>query len=228
MNLYFLVEGRRSEARIYPSWIARIAPNLTRVHFSDLAEENNYFLFSAEGYPSVLQTHLKNAVADIRRVGRYDCLVVILDSEEYEKEERTAETQCALERCGVGLPCRLEIVVQHRCIETWLLANRRLIPANPTSDTLRRYLNHFNVRIEDPEAMPKMAEFSTHAHFHLAYVKAAFEERRIVYSKRSPGHAADAAFVDQLRQRVADQPGQLRSFQRLLRILSECESTSAD
>jgi len=53
MNLYFLVEGKQSERKIYPAWLAHILPELQRVDNCDDVNEKNYYLISGEGYPSL-------------------------------------------------------------------------------------------------------------------------------------------------------------------------------
>lgn len=53
MNLYFLVEGV-TERKLYPKWINYLLPSLTRVFSPDEAEQNNYYLISGGGFPSLL------------------------------------------------------------------------------------------------------------------------------------------------------------------------------
>jgi hypothetical protein len=71
MNVYFLVEGRKTEKKVYPQWLSVLVPELTKVDDANSVSENNYYLFNGEGFPSILH-HLKNAVEDINTIGRYD------------------------------------------------------------------------------------------------------------------------------------------------------------
>ncbi len=64
MNLYFLVEGKRSERRLYPAWLATLLPEHRRVENVQDAAINNYYLISGEGYPSILGVHLPRAIKD--------------------------------------------------------------------------------------------------------------------------------------------------------------------
>jgi hypothetical protein len=48
MNLYFLVEGKRTEKKVYPAWLAHLLPELQRVQNYDQVNQNNYYLFSGE------------------------------------------------------------------------------------------------------------------------------------------------------------------------------------
>ncbi len=55
MKVYFLLEGRRTEPKIYSSWLSHLIPQLKRINsHNDKSEENSYFLFSANGYPLII------------------------------------------------------------------------------------------------------------------------------------------------------------------------------
>lgn len=62
MNLYFLVEGRRTEAKVYPKWLSHLLPHFSRVERFNEVDDKNYFLISGEGNPSILDVHLPNAI----------------------------------------------------------------------------------------------------------------------------------------------------------------------
>ncbi len=81
MNLYFLVEGKRTERKVYPKWLSYLLPQFTQVDTFDDVVDKNYFLISGEGYPALLDRHLPNAVRDFNRVPSYSHLVVCLDAE---------------------------------------------------------------------------------------------------------------------------------------------------
>ncbi len=49
MNIYFLVEGRQCERRLYPLWLSYAVPELVRVNNPAQATSNSYFLISGEG-----------------------------------------------------------------------------------------------------------------------------------------------------------------------------------
>lgn len=70
MNLYFLVEGKSTEKKVYPAWLQHLLPELKQVPNYDEVEKNNYYLFSANGYPSIIYEHLPNAIADIQENGK--------------------------------------------------------------------------------------------------------------------------------------------------------------
>ena len=216
MNVYFLVEGK-CEFRLYPAWLSRLVPGMQRVRLSSQARADNYFIFSAQGYPSILGVHLPHAITDVNAAGVYDYLVVVIDAEERAVPDKIREVEEAARRSPVTLKsARLAAVVQNRCLETWLLGNRKMLIRNPQSNDLRAYIKHYNVANDDPEAMPCPQEFRTHAKFHLAYLKAMFEERGLSYRKNWPRPAADASYLAELIRRVEESPGHLASFARFL------------
>jgi len=217
MNVYFLVEGLRTEMAIYPSWIASLCPNLHRVEKVFAATRDSFFIFSGEGYPSILDNHLRAAVDDVNRSGKYDYLVIVIDADELSVADRVDEIRTFVREEGIEMvpSCTLEIVVQNRCIETWLLGNRQVVRQNPTSSDLLEFKNFYDVRVADPEAMPCRTGFDLHAACHLKYLKTAFAERNITYSKRSPGNAATATYIQALKRR-ASSTGHLQSLQAFL------------
>jgi hypothetical protein len=201
MNVYFLVEGRRTEKKVYPQWLSVLVPELTKVNDANSISENNYYLFSGEGFPFILH-HLKNAVEEVNTIGGYDYLVVCLDAEETSCKERKTEIRNFLskERATL-LHAELVIIVQKPCMETWFLGNRTLFKRNPKSDTLQRYIDFYDVRTDDPEWMPSYYKDSTKAQFHTKYLREIFKERRIEYSKRNPGEVGKLHFLQELIKR---------------------------
>jgi hypothetical protein len=222
VNLYFLVEGRRSELRIYPSWLTELLPGWERVLRPSALTNSTYYLISGEGYPSLLGNHLRNAVLDINDASNVDFLVVVLDTDGCEPEARSDEVRDALDALDVALQgCNLVVIPQHSCIETWLLGNRRIVTRAPARERLRDYLNFFDVRAEDPEAMDRHGDFQTVGQFHFAFVQEVFREKGIAYTKRNPGHAADPAYLRALRERVGDE----RHLSSLRRLIEFCEAS---
>lgn len=110
---------------------------------------------------------------------------------------------------------QLVIIVQHRCIETWLLGNKKVFKRNPKSQFLRECVNFYNVSVLDPESMGKEINFNTHAQFHEAYLSEIFNEKNISYTKRNPGVAADLTYLTQLKKRVQDD-SHIMSFKALM------------
>lgn len=74
MNLYFLVEGL-TEKKVYPKWLSYLLPTFTRVDIPEDASQNNYYLISGGGFPSLLDNHLRSSLDDIEYSGNYDFLI---------------------------------------------------------------------------------------------------------------------------------------------------------
>lgn len=222
MNLYVLVEGKKCERKVYAQWIPELVPKLSRVEDYRSAGHNNFFLISAEGYPSILDVHIPNALRDIESAARYDAFMIVLDSDDEEPEARKGKIAEAINRSNISIRGLTIIpIVQNCCIETWFLGNRRVFTRHPLDESLRSYINHYYVSMDDPERMPKFRGFSTKSQFHCDYLKRMLAEKEIRYSKRNPGPVSDPAYLKQLLQRVNEEPGHLKSFQVLAR---ECES----
>jgi hypothetical protein len=228
MRIYFLVEGRRTEAKLYRAWLSHLIPELPRITRYDEAKPNSYFLFSAEGYPSIILEHIPNSIEDINRIGGYDYFVVALDADQGTVQDRIDEiNDSLLDNRTHLIGTELRIIVQNRCIETWLLGNSRIVRRNPTSVVLQEYLEHYDVRLDDPELMPEHPDFNTHAQFHDQYLKEIFRERNIHYSKKRPGHALDKPYLEELISRVHNEPTHLGSFQVFLDFCSHVRSQMA-
>lgn len=218
MNVYFLVEGKRTERKVYPAWLGYLLPELRRVERLHDAVQNNYYLISGEGYPSLLDDHLPNAVEDVNRDDRYTHLIVCLDADELTVADRRAEVLDCMKRPASRLKHKAEliVVVQNRCIETWFLGNRKIVTRAPQSQALRKYIDFFDVSQEDPEQMGTFQGFTTHARFHGRYLEEIFSERGIRYNKTRPGHVLEKPYLDELISRVQQQNRHLLTFQHFL------------
>ena len=215
MNIYFLVEGRRTEMKIYPAWLSCLVPELTRVNHFDQVATNNYYIITGGGYPSILNTVLPNAVQEINVVGRYDYLAVCLDADESSVAEREAEVRAVFNRIALE-NAGLEIIVQNRCIETWLLGNRKIYSPNPQNADLIKWTRFYDVSANDPELMGVYPGYANHARFHESYLKALFAEKNMTYTKTRPRDAAEEHYFNQLMARVLEEPQHLQTFQRFL------------
>ncbi|NET62591.1 MAG: hypothetical protein F6K47_42810, partial [Symploca sp. SIO2E6] len=125
MNIYFLVEGRSTEKKIYPDWLSYLIPQLKRVQFHDQVEVNNYYLISGNGYPAIISDGIPNAVDKITEVGKYDYLVICIDADEDTVDARKKYIYDSIQKNNIELgKTQLVLIIQNRCIETWLLGNR--------------------------------------------------------------------------------------------------------
>jgi hypothetical protein len=223
MNLYFLVEGH-TELKLYPQWIQFLLPEFTQVNSFDQVQYKNYYIFGGAGIPSIINDHLPAAIEDVNSMYNYNHLVMCLDAEESSVQERLDEVNCFLQDNKVLLRnATLNIIVQNRCIETWLLGNRKLIPIGNIGGKLAEYREFFDVFKDDPELMGKHSEFNTHAQFHKSYLKSIYDARGLskVYSGICPRDSGEQHYFDQIKNRIQKEPQHLQTFQTLLQF---CDS----
>lgn len=202
MNLYFLLEGKRSESRVYPKWLTYLLPEITRISNYMHVTDNNYYLISGEGYPSILN-HLENAIKDINTIDKYNYLILCIDSEESTVIEKTEEVQRYLKSRNLTLNyATLKIIIQNRTFETWCLGNKKAFPRNPIDKTFVNYTKFYNVSSSDPELMGVYPNFSNHAEFHLSYLKLMLREKNILYTKNFPREVQENYYLEALIDRI--------------------------
>lgn len=222
MNLYLLLEGRRGEAKIYPAWLESLErpyQRISRVDHVNPSETRSYYSFSAEGYPSIIGSHLINAVKDVCRIPGYHWLIVCLDVDESTVDARVAEVEDVARRAGLDSSAvRLFVCAQNRCIESWILGNMRLIGGAPPP-YLAQLRDFYDVRQMCPEQMGHPRSWRNHAQFHYHYVRQAFKAKRMLYSKRNPGDVASKSYLRALQARVDSDPNALPTFRRFLRFV---------
>jgi len=213
MNLYFLVEGV-TERKLYPKWLEYLLPSLRRISSPGEANGNSYFLISGGGFPSLLDNHLISSVQDINDSGNYDYFVISLDSDEINVPDKVKEVKDRIEDKDIDTgSCELKIIVQNRCIETWLLGNRSVFSRNPTESELISCIRFYNVFKNDPELMLKPSGYDESISiFHYEYLRLMLAERNIRYSKKHPKDAARPYYLRQLQTRLAKTPFHLASL----------------
>ena len=234
MNLYFLVEGT-TEFNIYPKWINHLLPNLKRVDDFDKITDNNYFIFHGGCQPQIIDEHLPNAIKDINLLeaeGKYyyNYLLVCLDAEEVTVDELRSDILTSLKsNKNINLSgIELFLIIQNRCIETWLLGNQNFILTQakniPTkySEPFLTYRNYYDVRNQDPELMGiyNGSKSTTHAQFHEEYLKAAFKSRKLSYSKGKSKEVGEKFYLEELLKRIKSKPEHLNSFQYFISIIN--------
>jgi hypothetical protein len=226
MNIYFLVEGNSTEKKIYPKWLKYLIPNLVRVQYHDQVENNNYYLISGKGYPRILYDGLENAVDKILEVQKYDYLVICVDADEESVSQRMQYIREFISSKEINLgKTQIEIIVQNRCLETWLLGNQKIFDSRqPLDPVLASYVNYYDVSQENPEEMGKN-EMRNHADFHYEYLKEVFRARNITYSKKHPNDAQEKYYFEELQRRVRGQPEDLKTFQAFLAFCEEVKNS---
>ncbi len=222
MNFYVLVEGAKTEAKIYPAWFSHLIPNYKRVKsFTDITD-NCYYLVSGYGYPSIIQDHFPNAVKDMKAVKKFHKLLIALDGGELGYENRYREVIDFANNEKLNSPeFEIIVIIQNRCIETWLLGNRKITSRTPQNVRLVEYFNFYDIIQNDPEKMGKFRGFSTHEQFHESYLKEIFVERGISYRKTDPGDTKEKFYLDEIIKRTNENKDHLESFQKFLEFCKE-------
>jgi hypothetical protein len=197
VNIYFLVEGKRTEMKVYPKWLSILIPELQKVSNPREVTINNYYMFSGNGFPSLLN-HLRNCVEDINSIQKFNYFVMCLDADEKDIENCRQEIFNFMSEENIKLNSNVsfEIIVQNRCLETWFLGNSKIFKKNPTSDFLRECVHFYNVKKNDPELMGKPDSFEGSVSiFHSSYSQELLAERNINYRKSNPQGVIEKSFL---------------------------------
>jgi len=205
MNIYFLVEGRRTEKKVYPKWMSHLIPELSEIKDPSLANGNNYYLFSGNGFPSILDNHLRNSVMEVNEINKFNYLVMCIDADELNVSERRNEVLKFIEKNEIKLNKEVEfvLIIQNRCIETWCLANRKIFKRHPNGETLITYVDFYNVHSDDPEQMGKIEPDETYAQFYASYLIEMLAERNIRYTKNFPRGVVEENYISELLKRIS-------------------------
>jgi hypothetical protein len=220
LNLYFLLEGKRTEPQLHRRWLAYALPDLREARNASELAGNGFRLRSAGGYPQILD-RIRGSVQEVEASGvRLDQFFVCLDAEEETYHERYARASRFLQELSPSF--HATVIVQHCCIETWLLGDRSLLRPPPKTDELRELRAYYDVSLYDPEEMPAGVGYATRALFHQDYLKAIVRDRnagraheRIRYTKRRVGYFGQPSHFRALVQR-RDEIEHLASFGHLL------------
>jgi hypothetical protein len=221
LNLYFLLEGK-TEKKVYPKLLEHLLPHLKKVQFANKVEENNYYLISVGGFPSLFNIALPNAIKEVDENGNFDYLILVLDTD--NKSEIRERIEDAKKNTKLESNCRFHIVAQESCIETWFLGNRAIYPnTEEIKDDFSTYHQFYNVCQQDPELMLKPDNHvGSIANYHELYLKNILSIQGFNYSKIHPGRTTTNEYIEELESRINETPhlSSLRNF------FNFCESIS--
>ncbi|NEQ41645.1 MAG: hypothetical protein F6K40_37820 [Okeania sp. SIO3I5] len=216
MNIYFLLEGK-TEKKIYGSWLEFLLPELEKVQHYHQVKHNNYCLVSAGGFPLIIGEELRKTVEKIKETGKYNYLVICLDADEETVVSRRQQIENSMKRNDLYLKLgKIEpiFIIQNRCIETWLLGNRKMFDfKQPLEKTISDYVKYYDLSMEDPELMGNYSQHYNHAKFHELYLKEIFRANDTSYNKKFPRNAQNESYLDELKKRVTSEPEHLKTFQ---------------
>lgn len=226
MNIYFLVEGK-TELKVYPQWLSQLAPNLSRVNSVQDAEVNNYYFISGFGYPRLLDIALVNSVEEINEQGNYNYLVLIIDADDMNEQEKIDEVYEFIIDNNIVLNsnCQLRVIVQKSCIETWFLGNKKVFTKTVGKHSeFYRHSKFYDVSQQDPQSMNKPNWFHDSVSiYHETYLRKMLAEKNIRYSKSNPKEVIENHYLEQLKNRVND----TQHLLSLKNFFSFCEIISA-
>lgn len=240
MNLYVIAEGT-TEFDVYRKWLTHLFTGHIVVENYHEATENSILVVPAGGYP-ISRKLYENAVTEINESGRFDWLLIAIDSDENGKaHEKFREVARSLTNAlnGETLNAGLFVTAQNVCIETWFLGNLEFYP-NPSlsvkDKTLAKYLDHYRPDSLDPEQMPLIpGNEGTVGDFHFQFFKSLSDgfchnnrnqkhKKYIRYRKGKPDLACTQDFLNALQARLLATPDHLASFGAFMSFVSQVQA----
>jgi len=244
VNLLFLVEGKRTEPKIYKSWLSHLFPYLNFVVKPEDMTNNSCRIISGNGYPNMVSSPKKSAgisrleacLLDIKNYRNVDSFFICVDSEEETYQDRFEEINSRLEylktqiRIDQSQETKFHIIIQHCCIETWALGNAE-IPNQYTSQNssvdFSVLQSHYDILINDPELMTcPPSHPSTKQCFHHTYLREYLKEFGLFYSKTRPKSIVEKKYLDALIKRCTS-TNHLSSLKYLLDIWEQMRNSEA-
>ncbi len=222
MNLYIVVEGGKATRSIYKNWIPYVNEDLVYVDYLDQLQENNFYILAGKGQPQIFTDGIRDAIQDVNNIEKIDRLVIAVDSENFMLHEKREELDIYI----ASIPCRenveVKVIIQHFCLETWLLGNMHVFRRQPSSQRLQNYMKIFNIRQNDPELLPSYEQENLNrSQFAYKYLKEGMKDtnfntnRKINYSKRHPGNVIRESYFRHIRDRF-DTKKHIQSFDMFL------------
>lgn len=242
MNLLFLVEGGKTEPKVYKAWLQHLFPSLTFVVRPEDMTMNTYRIIAGNGYPSMVDrqnnnsevSRLEACLIDIEKFGNVNHFFICIDSEEHSYTARFHELKSKLDDLKSGYnidssKTEIHIIIQHCCFETWALGNAEIpneYSSIGSSPVLSEFQAYYDILVNDPEEMssfPPGHIFRTKAKFHERYLKEYLKEFGLSYSKKDPKVVADKKYLDALKKRC-ESMNHLSSLKLLLDIWGRIET----
>jgi hypothetical protein len=214
MKLYVVVEGK-VEKDVYREWIPFVNPELRYVERIEEVVDNCFYLITGGGYPGYFEV-IDDAIADVNENRIFDRLIISIDSEDTPCEAKYAEILGHV--TGKKIFAELKIIIQHFCIETWGLANRKIIRPHPQIEKLREYVRFFPVRVQDPELLPPYyKEGFNRSQFAEKYLRLALNDKfkNLTYTKRAPEVLLHPKYFAQVKNRFLE-THHIAGFERFL------------
>ncbi len=225
MNFYFLLEDEKSFLKVLLQWLEYMDFGYSRVADIQEVKENNYILQSGHGVTQLVTKVLFDTLDTILlNPGKIDKLVIILDAEELESEERKQKVNEQIREYWniEKIDFHIEVLVCNHCFETWLLGCCGLYPeerVNEKSDFYQYYMD-YNIEESDPEEMkPPEGNGDTIAKYHFHYLHELLRYNKIRYSKNRPQNVATEKYFRGIVDRIMNTE-HLKSFKNFYDFVS--------
>ena len=242
MNLLFLVEGGKTEPKVYKAWLQHLFPSLTFVVRPEDMTMNTCRIIAGDGYPNMVSkpkqypgvSRLEACLIDIEKFGNVNHFFICIDSEENSYIDRFNEVKSKLDDLKSGYnidssKTEIHIIIQHCCIETWALGNAEIpneYSSIGSSTVLSDFQAYYDILVNDPEEMlsfPRGYIFRTKAKFHERYLKEYLRQFGLSYSKKDPKVVEGKKYLDALKKRC-ELMNHLSSLKLLLDIWDRIET----
>ncbi len=115
-----------------------------------------------------------------------------------------------------------KIIVQHFCIETWALGNKKIVKKSPKNETVKKYKKIFDVLKEDPEKLPENKEENLNrSQFANKYLRKLLNEqyKNLTYTKSNPQVLLHNKYYERVKDRM-EKTGHINSFQKFIDVFS--------
>lgn len=210
MILYFVVEGRHYEKKIYKKWIPYLKSQLNYVDTVADLKANSFYIVSGNGYPQY-KLRIRDACADINNLGNIDCLFICVDTEESKYEARLNEINEYIRNECPPINCEIIVIIQNKCIECWLMGNKDIDISNTSNHELVRYRNNYNVNVLDPEKLTSINN-RTIGEYAKRYLILMLRENGLRYTRNSVRDVATHDYFIKLLERFEDDE-HIKTFQ---------------
>lgn len=204
MNFYMLVEGKSTEMKVYPKWIAHFCPQYKLVKDIEEITEDSYYMFSGNGMPG-LYHEIAPALSDISIFNQnHECkieqFVVCLDTDYYGSEDETYYRVSQEIMKNQVDDVEFSIILQTMCIETWFLGNREEFPPK-YSKKFEGFVNHYNVSLLDPEEMREPEDEGSIGKYSKKYLKRMLTENGKTYSVSKVDSVSTKEYINGVEER---------------------------
>jgi hypothetical protein len=220
VNLLFLVEGEKTEPKVYKGWLKHLFPDLIFVTLPEEMTSNTCCIIAGHGYPNMVSkpknssapSRLEACLMDIKNFNNVDHFFICVDSENDSYSERFNEVRSKLEILKLDhkiddSKTEIHLIIQNCCFETWALGNAEISQKYArikTSTTWSDFQNHYDILLNDPENLsnfPAGYPFRNKARLHKRYLVEYLAEFGLSYRKENPIIVAEKHYLESLQKR---------------------------